>query len=210
MPPNIPLPANAVVECTLKGTYEGQQIMTVLHYQWTTIGQADGTDELNNLNSQLTTGDNAVWDKIRLCQNDGVDYYQTRVQVIHPTRQVYLAYNYFGEGDRPISIGLPANVNAVITKRVMPAGRGRSGSVHICGLNGEDMLAGLVQPGLRDLLDAVAAVLPNYLSAVGPVEDIWKPVSFSLSQAANPGEVFAAVVERESRVMRRRTVGQGI
>lgn len=206
----IPLAYQAIVEATSLARYQGQEIRTVLHYKWVGPPVTDGTAELVNLNTQLVAAGTGIYDFIIQLQNDLVLYYQTRVQIIRPARQVYLSLPFVATGARPVTSGLPANVNAVVTKRLATVGRGRSGSIHITGLNASDALDGRIQPGALALLQDIADHVADKYSGIPAVPDMWVPISYSVSQPAAPGEVFAGIAEPQSRVMRRRTVGVGI
>lgn len=209
MPP-IAMVSGSIVEATSLARYQGQEIRTVLHYQWLGATTGDAEPELVNLNTQLIAAGTGLFDWIIQLQNDLVLYYQTRVQIIYPQRKVYLSIPFVATGARPTTNGLPANSNAVVTKRVNIVGRGRSGSIHITGLNAADALDGRIQPGALALLQDIANHVGDKYQGVPAIPDMWQPVTFSASQPATPGPVFGGIAEPQARVMRRRTVGVGI
>lgn len=186
----------------------GQRILTVLHYRWLGLDILDAESEYQNLLDKLQ-GVNGLFTLIPACQGSGVAYLEQRAQCIYPTRRVYISQYNLYNGARTITAPLPVNDNSVVTKRCATVGRGRSGSIHITGLDAGDSVNGMITSTYRALVQPVADHVTDYLPDVGLIAN-WEPVTWSRHLPASPSIVIDGLIEDTTRVMRRRTVGVGI
>lgn len=207
--PEYSITAGNIVEHTFFGRYQGQVILHVLHHRYDGPTTFDWGDEFANLYAKLVSDVGSFFQFVLLCESDEVEYTKVRQQIIYPNRRPYHDVSTLTQGSRALTNPMPSNVAAVINKQTSILARGRTGSLHLPGMDVSDQEDGIWDADYQTLLFDVAAQLPNNIPAVGAGAN-WIPVTWSRSQPAADATIIDAFPMETVRVMRRRTIGKGV
>jgi hypothetical protein len=133
---------------------------------------------------------------------------EERAQVVYPGRQYYHS-NGVNIAGTFAGTCVTANVAGVIVKRPSHAGRGRTGAVHLAGMDATTMSAGTI--GLLQLaaMNTLATQL-RVIQAPGGVLGSFEPVIWSRRLPGTPSAIVTTFIDPEVRTMHRRTLGLGI
>lgn len=208
-PPVYAIVPNDMCEITTFARYKGQQILSVFHYRYIAAQPGNVVAEFSALYEAVVSNANSLLSKIRACQVDDVIYDKVRMQIIYPLRRPYDDKITVSNGTRINVDPAPPNVAAVINKQTDIQQRGRTGSLHIAGMNSEDQANGVWTAAYITALTAVANAIPVDIPGAG-VNATWTPYTWSRSQPGQPAVIIGALPMSTVRVMRRRTVGVGI
>jgi hypothetical protein len=211
MPVTFPLSNADIAQVTIIQDYQGSVIMNVLHYMAATDSQvADGPGEITNLLTKVNTQVGSIGEQMRDNQVDVLTHVRALGQVVYPTRRPYMNLNLAINGDIALA-GMPSNSAAVITKRGLHAGRGRTGSFHLCGFPIGSVTDASLTAGMQLALNGIGQLLEATLTGVAAGLS-WKPV-VAPPRAGDGGianELVGTFSQPEVRVMRRRTLFRGI
>ena len=207
--PEYAISNNDVLEVVVGQTYVGQRLLNVLHWQLTGAGSVvDGPAELTRLKGVLTVGINSLTDLLGACQVDSLQHAFIRLQVVAPIRRRYQQWALTSAGT-VASGGLPPNVSMVLTKQTDRVGRGRAGRVSVGGVPQSFIASGALTPGAITAMTNLGNVVDDeFVINAGPMT--WKPCVLSGDDNPSQPKVLGCVAQLTSRVVRRRTVGQGI
>lgn len=200
-----PVSDGAILEFTVKGVFEGQVCMTVLHYKLVeSLGLPDGDAAIAALNLEL----NDLTDFIGFyaaCVHSDYLFSQLVYQWIWPIRfhrQVKVPVPTSGV---VTGTKLPPNVSAAISKFSDLASRHSRGSVHMPAVPGSFHSQGLItMSGQASYTDLAGHIVLKRQT------DSLVPILFNRPNPAVSEVVTNARPETTSRVSRRRTVGLGI
>lgn len=200
-----------IVNCTYRGTYEGQEIRYVLHYRCTTNGTG-ATPE-----SDLYAVSGFMVDPVQFplfgalldCHASDFHFKGCATSVVAPVKTTVMmgAVDLLGEIMDPC---FPPNVAMVITKRTLQQGRRGRGSIHLSGCPISSVLNGEITPAGTTLYQAVANAMITAFT-VPQISLTLEPGLYHPTLITAPfSRLFDARVETTSRTMRRRTVRVGI
>jgi len=209
---NYNLLANDVAEIIFWQDYQGQTILTVLHYKLVaTTTFPDGIAELTALRDHLTTpaDPNQILDSLMDCQVADLSHVYQTVQLVYPLRRPVLSGGTTGPGNQA-NPGMPSNVAGVVIKQSSVAGRGRAGSLHVGGIARADISGGMVSAGLGTRLETLAGRLTLDVPTTGGVAEVWEPVIWNARTPSSTASIAGAYAQDTARVMRRRTLRVGI
>lgn len=204
-----PISPNSIAEVTLVQRYDGQTMLSILHYRYFgTSDILDGATALTTLVDDLNDNDAGRFvHDMSLAQVDTVTYTQIVAQWILPSRWARALYVPFrATGQRAVD-GIASSSAAVVTKRTdFPAPHG-VGSLHIGGLAMTDAFASQWTLATRLLTDAVGNAIKRPVSIA---EGTLKPVVLNRGTPAISQEILTAITQPEVRTMRSRVVGRGV
>lgn len=200
---------NDILEVVIGQLQNNQQILNVLHYQFRgSVTITDGDAEVQRVIEYIHDNAASVVAKMKLAQIDELSYNYVRGSIVAPLRKRYLHYIAAGTG-AIMGDPCPPNVSMVLTKQSSLAGRGRSGRMSIGGVPFTGQANGILTEAQLNLLEDVAAAVMADIDVAGQSLG-WRPVLWSpggVGVAPSIADVFA---QPTTRVVRRRTVGQGI
>lgn len=201
--------AGNILEFTFQGTYQSQTILTVLHYRYDGPTTFEYLDEFSLIYQHLVAAAGSMHEKMRDASSEEVRWTNVRQQIIYPVRRPYHDTGTVASGNRDLPDPMPVNVAGVINKQTDKLARGRTGSMHLCGMYLQDQEVSEWKAAYLALLQAVANKIPEEIagSAAGAK---WIPVTWSRSQPANDATIIDANAMSTVRVMRRRTVRVGV
>lgn len=206
----MPLAVNDIVQVIPLQEKDNQVVLNVFYYRCR-VAPSSGTVAENILSLLqhlwlVPTG--LLWDKYADVMADSWTFRGARGQKIAPTREAYVEMPDIGGGTvDPAGLNV-SNLAWVIVKQSELAGRRGKGTLHL-NLSSSDWIdsgrlaaaGNAVRVALRDFLDD--AVTP----AGGGEYD---PVIYHPGFSPNYSRITHCTIKDTIRVMRRRTVGQGI
>lgn len=207
------VPDGAYVMISYDSVYLGQQILFTTHYRADLIGFTEG--DL----SEFYTGIRTEWSALggHDIQYAGLFVPQVSnirlvLQVIYPTRYVRsVAASSVPDGSQAAATTvMPPNTAAVITLRSDATGPKELGNKHVLVTNVLDIADGFVQSTLGALLTDLKTLLVQDVAILaGAIPYNLVPVIYHRANPVFSAAITNGAVQPTSRVMRRRTVGQG-
>lgn len=195
----------AILEFTVRGVFEGQVCLTVLHYKLVnSLGLPDGDLAISQLNTEM----NDLTDFIGFysaCVHSDYLFNQLVYQWIWPVRYHRQVKVPVPTAGTVTGTKLPPNVSGAISKFSDKATRHSRGTVHMPAVPGtfhsQGLITGSGQASYNDLAGHI--VLTRQTESLIPI--LFNRVNPAVSE-----QVTNARAETTSRVNRRRTVGLGI
>lgn len=188
----------------------GQQIINTFYYQYegTSTPSTGGRAEVNALLNNFATDDGTnIVGSMQQAQSQDLEWETVTGQLVDPVRRP----PEFAELDSTVGVligdAAPPNSAAVITRYGSFGGRRGNGSLHIAGFVSASINGGSLDGTLISLLNAIALKLTEPINGA---TGVWQPVLWNPGVIGDQNIVFRARPEPQVRVMRRRTVGQGI
>lgn len=143
------------------------------------------------------------------CLNVTTDFNYVWIQKIYPTRHVRIPFPGTGPGTN-VETELPQNVAAVVTLQNDDAGRQNVSNKHIGGIPNTFEENGLITVAGKAALDGLGAALTEPVTVtVGVFDYTFTPTIYHRQNPIISPVVNRYYTQSTSRVMRRRTVGQG-
>lgn len=196
----------AILQATVVQRMFDQTILNIYCYKFEDGASVDGLQLISAFDGVFNSIDGVIGGH---AQAQCADLFYTDVlyQWIHPTRFAYLRLPPFADAGSVAGDALPQNVAAAIVRRTEMAGAEEHGVMHIAGMTTDDVLAGLLTTGALNKLNLLADRMKEVITvlAVG-----MEPVLFNRELPGSSRLISFADVKNTSRVIRRRTVGQGI
>lgn len=205
-------PINAVLEFSIRGTINGQNVISVLHYRVSAVSGA-ATAAIEQDEFLVAAGPAGIDDVVTpylSCCPSNYTATELRAQFVAPTRFRFSTVSILAPGTRPAASNFQ-NSSAVMTKRTALSGRRQIGSLHFPGVADTDAVGGLLSAGLTSAMNTAALVLQSNLNAL-PGTGIYVPVLWHRTLPSQPQSdpVIQFATQTTLRIMRRRTVGVGI
>jgi hypothetical protein len=201
---------NDTLEVTIVQELNGQAILNVLHYKVNEASNNPSIEEVADGFYTAWVATEKLLNRLWALQSQDLKYLGLRVQTVSPERKAYW-FKKAVDSDGPSNgaDALPVNVTAVITKRASKVGRKYHGDVFIAGLGVDAIEKSLWLDTTYTELEQLADTLKEDVIFSGIDAN---PIIYhgDTAEATNDDFVMAAVPHRESRVMRRRTVGLGV
>lgn len=200
-----------IVELTMMGKFEGNDVMNKFHYACISVsGAPQGSQAVFAALDTNLSGVAGLVNLVRLLAPSNYTLRFNRYQVIAPVRQV--AYPIAKDvGGLNTFTTLTGNIAVALTKRGDLAGRKNISTTHVIGTTAEDLIeAGKLTATAKTLAENIAAFMDNQVSiTVGGVDYEFGPVIFHKNEPANPTPITSVIVQDTVRVMRRRTLNVG-
>lgn len=210
----MPLPADALINVTYRGTLFGQRVMTTTSWRnLSPSGGASDFEQLQNIATFFATGGGLSLLQAYLeATSFDLNVDDVVVQEIYPTRSAMITQTI----DEPGLIAqgaLVPNVAAVIVRKTELAGRDQLSPLHIPGVPlGTNVVAGSWTDPYRGVLEVLG--LASYSEKTVPVTGGSLTLNGVIINAPYDAGLFSRLrthtVNLRARVMRRRTVGLGI
>lgn len=204
------LPPNAIIEVSYRGKLLGQQVINTFHYRVATpSGNPSVSGEMEQLIPRFTSL--GPLDNLTAYRGACTESYQIEqcvLQPIFPTRFRRLVATLTTQGVvDPTEV---SNVQAAITFVTAKAGRSQIGGVRIPS-SPQLAIAGSWQGPYVNSLGACGQAFSETVAAVAG-GGFYTPVIYHRGANANPkfDDIEDYIVQRTTRVIRRRTVGVGI
>jgi hypothetical protein len=202
-----PVPLSSVLEYVIRLTVDGQECMSVLHYQYDSGSSiADGKAALTDfLNKMRVAGE--LNDKYRGCIPDEVTDITYRAQWITPQRFRYTFLAVAPEAGLVAAPTMPSAVSVAITKQAEAANRHGQGTLHMPAVPQSFVTDSMVNGlgGLAYLDLCTKLILPIVLTG----GQLMNPVLFRRDDPVLSETIITAFPQATTRVNRRRTVGLG-
>jgi len=204
------LPISSVIEVTYLGTLCGQRVMNTLHYRVTTPStMVTVQEEMAQLATRFTDiGANDILTKYRLCVPESMVINSVVLQPVYFTRYRKFTYpvNKVGLSD-PTEV---PNIQAAITFWTEFSGRDQVGGVRIPAsyqLAASGYWQAAYTQVLEDLADFITTII---IVTVGG--GVYAPVIYHRKEDHVPksDDIKGYIIQPQTRVLRRRTVGLGI
>jgi hypothetical protein len=214
----MPVQTNDVFEITFEGDLSGQVELNVLHYQVSIVGSTTDPALFSQEIIDAIDAPSDLLTKFRAACPVEYTMFGIKAQKVSPVREVFQSDDVAHAGTGATMMKTP-NVCAVVTKRTATMGhrkqgtltsKGSTGDLHIPGIPDTAALNGLITDAYAVTLEDLGTelLLPLTLASGGEVVPcLWHRLAGSQPQAS---QLISFVVQREVRVMRRRTVGHGI
>lgn len=208
---NFEILPNDLAELTMIGSYQGETILNVFHYQYyNTVNQPDGVAELSNL---MTRFDADVWGfpllGIRQRLTNGYTLNTLKAQIVHPTRRFYKSQVPTESAGAIQGGGIPSNTNITITQRTTGAFRGAAGNKKFTALPLTTVNGNVFSAPTVSEWNATCAVLLNTFACLNP-PGVWVPVVWSPKRPTERRGILEIYPNEEVRVLRLRQKGVGI
>jgi len=203
-----PVVTGSILELTLEGRHEGQQIMNVFHYKLTSPATlTNGRDAIAAvlIGADAPGGLAALW---RACLSIQVTDLTMRGQWIVPERFAYVRLALTGGSGSVAGDAMPVNTAITVTRRGQEANRQSVGSTHIGGVPAGAITNGQLNVLFLDAYDAFAAKTIQPLLSLDPAYEM-SPILFNKEAPGDSKVPEAYTLNTYARVMRRRTVGVG-
>lgn len=203
-----PIANGSILELTLKGKHEGQEVMNVLHYRNTTPSTlTDGALAAITVMEQANEagGLASLW---KACLSAQVTELTMRAQWISPSRWAYITTTITGGSGTIAGNAMPVNTAISITRRGEAANRHNVGTLHIPGVPATAIVNGVLQPLFIDAYNEFAAATLQPLIALDPPFEM-VPVLLNRTEVGASPVPQSYIRHDYTRVMRRRTVGVG-
>lgn len=210
--PSYGLTALTVIEMTLVIRYNLQTMMLIRHYQQDQdegVDIPDGPGALTELALSWDDETEGITKRYSTFAYTEITFPYVRAQAIYPVRFAYRSYDPNWSGGNAEGVPLPQNVTGVISFRSDFTGPHSHGNSFITGLQTDHVEAGVLTEAGKLGLEVIAGTL------LGPIVTTTTPATFypiifnRTTPTANQ-KITNAVIQDQSRVMRRRTVGLGI
>ena len=204
-----PIPNDAIMQATIEGRHEGQQILSVFTYNLVTEATLpDGNAALDAF-FERWQGAGRMLDKWLACVSVNVTQVRTKLQWITPSRYAFKTKVGLNADAGAVSgTAYPVNTSIALTKRTDLAGRDNVGTLHMPGVPSSFITNGaLTALGLGKYEDLGNQMLQNISTAIP--EAIYVPTLFHRSNPAVTIPITSFETSRYARIMRRRTVGLG-
>lgn len=198
----------AVLECVIHSRLNGQRQMTVLHYRLSNVtAPINQYDALETVDDRFALAD-GPYDAIAAASGNDCEFQPVQLQWIYPTRYAYRRFASMPLIGQYVTACFPSNVSATILKKGEEAGRHSVGAVHLPNIPIETVAEGFFVAPYTTALDALAVALktPYTLATTGTLT----PIIANKASLGGSKDVFTTVVQLDSRVQRRRSVGLGI
>ncbi len=206
-----------ILELKVNGSLFGQKMINVFHYRL--VNLPTDPDYFNTLTAFLSGMSTASFKSTFLacCPSDYTLVNMT-AQRVSPERDVY-EIQYFLVPGTGAAANPAQDANAVITKQTDHVGqhvagvitnKGGTGSVHMPGIPSTAGAAGLITAGYSTTLDVFGAAMIAPYSPISGGD--WQPCIWHRKDTPQPSshDLRTFTTQQEIRIMRRRTVGQGI
>lgn len=206
------LPDQSVISVNFDGRANGQQILLTTHWRLSVDGGATDPDmdELfTAVDTFWRTPATGLYDTYAGCLNVTTTVPLVWFQAIHPTR--YVRVPFPGPATGLVVEGeLPQNVAAVCTLQTDAAGRTEVANKHIGGIPDTFVTDGLITVAGKAAINSLAASLKTTQTVtIGAFDYDLVPLIFHRANPALSPVITRGYAQDTSRVMRRRTVGQG-
>lgn len=204
------LPVDTIIEVACIGRLNQQTTMNIWHYVVDVPSSLPNNfDELNELlNVHFGGLANSIGGTLMECCPQNWSFTQATAQSIYPSRQrrVIQARQFVGTR----GLAEQPNVQASITYQTDLAGRAQIGGKRI-PMTPLDSAAGIIVVGLKGPLELLGQRTSVFISG-GAAGGSYSPVIYHRSPNANPKyhRITDWIVQDQTRVIRRRTVGLGI
>lgn len=202
-----PIQNNAVILVTYQGRMNNQTILNTQHFQYRLVGgNPDYDAEMDDLLGQLADP-GSVLEQILAATHSSFQMVYMMAQPVYPVRLAKVTTTQNAPGIRT-GTPLPQNVAAVCTRSGDFGTRWNRGNWHQAGLLTTDASNGTWSLAAMLLLQNIAVELTDPITLTSGA--VCQPGLWSPKVPTRFTEVTRAGVQSEVRVMRRRTVGQGI
>lgn len=202
-----PVSAGSIISYTIRGVLNNQEVMSVFHYKMIGAAAPDITLLMDGVNAVLGAAGSLYARWIDYVNNALVSV-KTRIQVIYPVRYAYFEYTQALTVGQGAGLAAPQNVSAAITRRGVDAGRGNIGTIHMPGVNANDIGSGNIVGGAIAKLTLIGSE-SNVTRASGVAGVDILPILYKRSAPGASVPPVSFIVQSSSRVERRRTVGLG-
>lgn len=203
-----PIVTGSILELTLEGRHEGQQVMNVLHYKLTSPATlTDGRDVAANviIAANEVGGIATLW---RACLSIQVTDLTAKAQWIVPDRYAYVRLGITGGSGSVAGDAMPVNTAVTVTRRGQEANRRNIGSTHIGGVPAGAITNGQLNILFVDAYAEFAAKMLQPLLSLDPAFEM-TPILYNKEAPAESAVPIAYTLNTYARIMRRRTVGVG-
>lgn len=203
------IPEGGIVEVRLNMEMNGQRLMNIGHFR-NDVGATivAGVDSLTYALGQMfaAAGRTTLVYKEGLASALRLEY--ADAQLIYPNRYAYVRRDISTDCDRAEE-PLPQNVQGSYTKKVITAGRNRTGRMEVPGFTINDYSDGLWLASALDTLQLIGDEWATPLPFSALVSDTLTPIVYRRSAPLTSEEIVATEPRQTVRVARRRTVGVG-
>jgi len=201
-----------IAEVSLQGRSAGQVTLNVFHYMLDgiAIGGTDFDGHATELVTELQTPGDLI-EKYLDCCSDEFQLEQIRVQIIKPIRYSYEVFTQGPDPGNVVAEALPPNDSVSITKRNDNTTRHDRGAVRMPGVPRTFVSEGLLlTPGVTAYNALATEFKEQRTTTVLAAEIMWQPVILNRANHALSQPWSQHIVQLQSRIVRRRTVGVGI
>lgn len=212
--------ARSIMQVTWKYVVNGQTCMQVINFtnedEYPAADPVEVMDKTVDIFSDTTQCD--VLEKMQALQSNLASYKQCSAQIVYPHRYIKRVKPMITAGISPAPCSAQ-NVSLVVTKRSVNAARSGVGSFHLGGIADGMYDKGKIVDAQKGQLQALAEALDLPYTTVNPAT-VWQPCILNMTPivGSDPPRfkiggstiVLECLAHDELRVMRRRTVGQGI
>lgn len=203
-----PVLGGSILELTFQGLHDGQQVMTVLHYRYASQSQLpNGALALESFLETVTANDQ-LYDLWKDCLSAKVTDMKAKAQWIWSLRYAFMEKITLPRSGSVAGDAYPPNVAVAITRRGEQANRHNIGTIHMPGVPVSFVTNGLVNPGAEASYATFAQKCLDQVTTPDPVA-AFDPIIYTRTGPALSQKPVGYVVQKNSRVMRRRTVGVG-
>lgn len=199
------VPQGGILEVSIKGRFENQVCLSVMHYKIDSAGgTADGDLAIDTFDAAFNAAGSFVGFYLAACHADYVCD-QVVYQWIKPTRFRRVTKNPIGANGAVAGAKMPPNVSFAISKLGIHATRHGRGTLHMPAVPSAHVVGGTLSvAGGLAYLPIAQGVSQTFLAGS------FIPVLLNRGNFALSEDVVNGRVETTSRVQRRRTVGLGI
>jgi len=206
----MPLAVNDIIQTTVEGRKDGQTVLNVFYHRVATPAST-GTEASNitDFLNHVWAVDTGTLEPLFLnCLPTDYNLRLVRGQKVSPLRGAYVELLVVDNGE-VVDAPLPtANVSWVFVKQTELAGRRGRGTTHMLMPSATWFTGG----ELSDTGPATRLALANAIANVQTVAlgGVYEPVLFHPGFSPAWSRITHCTIKQQVRVMRRRTVGQGI
>jgi len=210
MPRNVG--SNSVLEVTFVAQYQGQRILNVFHYRWTTLSPtSDDGDAIVNAAIDYIQGD--VLGAVEAYRDMTVQELfleRVRYQWIYPFRWSFVSSTLRCGVGRTLGTGLPSNVGITAQKVGEYPGPAGRGSTHITGSVVEALEFGVWNAEYKTKVGVFMSQMDNPIPTTEVLSgSVLNPIIYHKAEPALSAPWKDAFVHPEPRVMYRRTLRVG-
>lgn len=199
------VPAPAVVEARVIGTYHGQQVITTFH-----LSDPNGSNDARTECLDILTGvETTIWNNMRQACSTELTGVFLEAQYVHPIRSLVVRRTPTQVAGGRAGTGLPSGTSIVVQRVSEQAGHEFRGRIYVPAVVSGDVLNSVLTAAAltafgTPLRNAVSANVVTILPATYP-QVIW-----SRKAPARITPIFEGRVDSIIRYQRRREVGVGV
>jgi len=206
----MPLAVNDIVQTTVIGRKDGQNILNVFHYRCSTA-PSTGTpaENLSSLIVFLWEVDTGYLEPAWLeCLPNDYTLNAVRAQVVAPVRGAYVERLIVDDGDIDTNVLNTPNLTWVFVKQAELAGRRGRGTTHMVVPTTDWISNGELAASGGASRDALVALMDDQITV--PAGGVFEPVIYHPGFSPSFSRITHCTIKQEIRTMSRRTVGRGI